>query len=448
MENKKKKCSLKKHSEIDAINYCQECRIYLCNKCKNHHSEIFEIHHLYNLDKDINEIFTGYCKEKYHNISLRYFCKNHNQLCCAECITKIKDEGFGQHQNCDVCLIKDIKDIKKNKLKENIKCLEDLSNKLKQSINDLKNLFDKINENKEELKLKIQKIFTNIRNALNEREDEILLEVDNQFNNLYFNEDLIKESENLPKKIKISLEKGKALDKDWNDNELNCVINDCIEIENNIKDINLINQNIQKSNSNKNKEIKFNPDEDGINNILEIIKNFGKISYKVFSFRNCPLNINENRKYIISGEKMNILTKTGTNCNWMGTICENELEKSKEHKWKIKILKTQYKYIMVGVAPIDFDINSSHYNNCGWYFYCCNSTLYSGPPHKYSGKGTNLSGVNDEIIIVMNMNKRTLKFIINNEDKGESYTDIHIDKPLFPAVCLYNINDSVEIFEC
>ena len=50
----------------------------------------------------------------------------------------------------------------------------------------------------------------------------------------------------MPNKIKISLEKGKTLDKDWNDNEINCVINDCINIENNIKDINLINQNIQK----------------------------------------------------------------------------------------------------------------------------------------------------------------------------------------------------------
>jgi len=54
---------------------------------------------------------------------------------------------------------------------------------------------------------------------------------------------LIKESEKLPNKIKKSLEKGKALDKDWKDNELNCVINDCINIENNIKDINLTNQN-------------------------------------------------------------------------------------------------------------------------------------------------------------------------------------------------------------
>ena len=48
MEKEKKKFSLKKHSEIDAINYCQECRIYLCYKCKNHHSGIFENHHLYN----------------------------------------------------------------------------------------------------------------------------------------------------------------------------------------------------------------------------------------------------------------------------------------------------------------------------------------------------------------------------------------------------------------
>ena len=106
---------MKKHSEIDAINYCLECRIYLCNKCKNLHSELFETHNLYNLDKDINEIFTGYCKEKEHNSKLRYFCKNHNQLCCAVCTSKIKDEGFGQHQDCDVCLIKEIKDAKKNK---------------------------------------------------------------------------------------------------------------------------------------------------------------------------------------------------------------------------------------------------------------------------------------------------------------------------------------------
>ena len=211
----------------------------------------------------------------------------------------------------------------------------------------------------------------------------------------------------------------------------------------------MINLNLKKSNKNYNIKIKFNPEEEGLNNFLETIKIFGKIYYNKFIFKKCPININENRKYIISGKNENILTKTGTDNCWMGTICENELELSKEHKWKIKILKTtQYKNIMVGVAPFDFDINSSNHSTCGWYFYCYNSGLYSGPPHKYSNKATNLSKVKDEIVIVMDMNKGTLKFIIDNEDKGESYTDIPLDKPISPAVVLWNINDSVEIVEC
>ena len=47
----------------------------------------------------------------------------------------------------------------------------------------------------------------------------------------------------------------------------------------------------------------------------------------------------------------------------------------------------------------------------------------------------------------MNMKKITLKFLINNEDKGDSYNNISIDKPLFPAVFLYEKDDSVEISE-
>ena len=110
---------------------------------------------------------------------------------------------------------------------------------------------------------------------------------------------------------------------------------------------------------------------------------------KSFSFKECPKNINDKRAYSISGENNNILTKTGPN-GWMGTICEYELDKSlEEHKWKIKILNAQYKHVMIGVAPTDFDINSSSYNNCGWYLYCNDSCLCSGPPFNYSSKNTN-----------------------------------------------------------
>ena len=75
MENKKKKCSFKEHKDIYAIYYCQECKIFMCNKCINHHQGLFENHNLNNLDKEINEIFFDICKEKNHTIKLQYFCK-------------------------------------------------------------------------------------------------------------------------------------------------------------------------------------------------------------------------------------------------------------------------------------------------------------------------------------------------------------------------------------
>ena len=100
---------------------------------------------------------------------------------------------------------------------------------------------------------------------------------------------------------------------------------------------------------------------------------------------------------------------------------------------------------MVGVAPIDFDILSSTQNTCGWYLSCDNSKLYSGPPFNYNGKSSGLSNINEEITVIMNMKKKTLKFKINNEDKGDSYINIPIDKSIFPAVCLVHKDDSIEI---
>ena len=274
-----KKCSLYEHKEIDAIIFCQECQIYMCNKCEKTHLGLCKQHHIYKLDNNFNNIFTGFCREKNHyKYEYEYFCKNHNQLCCVACIAKIKGKGKGNHKDCDVCFIKKIRNKKKSKLEENLKYLEELSKNIEQLINELKILFEKINENKEKLKLDIQKIFTKIRNSLNDREDALLFEVDKQFDKLFFKEELIKETEKLPNKIKISLEKGKISEDDWKDkNKLNSIINDCINIENNIKEINKVNENVKKCNSLSNLEIIFNPEEKEINNVLETIKIFGKI---------------------------------------------------------------------------------------------------------------------------------------------------------------------------
>ena len=151
-----KKCSLEEHKESNAIKFCPECRIYMCNKCDNFHSPLFKNHNTYNLNKD-EEIFTGYCREKNHTAKLNYFCKNHNQLCCSACLCKLNKMGDGQHKDCDVCYIEDIKEEKMKKLKENIKCLEELQNKFNESIESLKKIFQSIENDKEKLKYRNSK---------------------------------------------------------------------------------------------------------------------------------------------------------------------------------------------------------------------------------------------------------------------------------------------------
>ena len=343
-----------------------------------------------------------------------------------------------------------------------------MSKTLEPSINVLKEIYEHINKDKEELKLKISNIFTKIRNTLNEREDELILEVNKEFDNLFFKEELIKESEKLPSVIKSSLEKSKIVENEWeNKNKLKYLINYCIIIENNINNMKIINEKLEKAKLSADLEVKFTSEEI-INKFLEDILKFGNIYYnEKYSFKNCPKDIDEKKQYIIEGEMKNILTKMGSTGTWVGVSCQNRLEKLREYKWKIKIFKNKnndnydifdnynnYYYnnynnnyknysFMVGVAPIDFDENASY--NYGWYFCCHNSTLYSGPPHNYKGKATNLNQLKNEIIIVLNLKKQTLKFIIDNQDKGESYTNIPNDKPLTPVVFLYNKNDKVEI---
>ena len=282
MKNQKK-CSQIKHADFNAIGYCLECNIYLCNKCISLHSQLFENHQNYNLEKDISEIFTGLCKKKKHKNELKYYCKDHNILCCAACISKIKDKENGQHKDCNVCNIEEIEKEKKKLLIENIKYLDDFSNNIENSKNELKKLVENINKNKEDLKMEISKIFNKIRNSINEREDELMIELDDIFNKTFFKEDIIKKSEILPNKIKQSLEKGKILVKEWDNdnNKINSNINDCLNIEKDTKNIIEINNIIKKCN-NKKIIIKFASEKDEeIDELIEKIKKFGKIKKNI-----------------------------------------------------------------------------------------------------------------------------------------------------------------------
>jgi len=276
-EYKNKKCSLNEHKENDS--FCPECNIYMCTKCEKMHSGLFQNHHQYDLN-NTNEIFIGLCKEKNHSLKLDYYFKDHNQLCCFASIAKIKYKGNGKHKDCKVCSLKKIKNKKKEKLEENIKNLENLSNKIEQTIKELKIMLEKIDKNKEELKTKIKETFAKMRNEINKREDELLLETDKLFEEMFLDEKTVKKNEKLTHEIKIYLERGKKVNEYWNNKEkLSQNINDCINIENTIEKISNINDKIEFFKNKKNFEVKLKYNEEQFENYLKEMKKFGEICY-------------------------------------------------------------------------------------------------------------------------------------------------------------------------
>ena len=300
MEFQNYKCSV--HKDIDASKYCQECRVYFCNKCEKLHSEILKNHHIFPSDKDVNELFTGFCKEKNHSNELDYFCRGHNTLCCSSCIAKIKTRENGKHFDCNVCDINDIYDEKRKNLSNNIKNLENLNNLFQSLMSELNQIMEEIDKNKEKVKEKIQKNFTTIRNELNKREDQLLNEVDNIFEKKFNIEsvDNIRKEKKFQVKIKMFLEKGKIAENEWDKNENKIfLVNDCINIEKAIEKLNNINLNLEKYKS-QNKELNFYCQYNELINIIEKLGTFDEkinqqeVNITINNFN--PQNINEIRQ--------------------------------------------------------------------------------------------------------------------------------------------------------
>ena len=439
MENEIKKCSCKKHSEQNAVNYCPECNLYLCNKCTNNHSELLINHQVYNLSKNNDEIFTGKCNELNHKLNLQYFCETHNKLCCAACLSKIKEKGDGQHFDCKVYSIEKIKVEKKTNLNNNIKYLEEFSKTIEDSINKLKEILKTVNDKKDELKKKISTIFTKIRSALNEREDKLLEEVDNFYEKTFLKEDIIKKGEKCPNQIEKYLIRGKALNESWNDdNKLISNINDCINIENNIKNIKEINKAIKKFNT-QDINILFLTKEEDVNNILENIKKFGRVGEKEKYFK---FNFKQTENYIVNNKGLKI---TKLKSNWGLVQGDKQIPKNQITKWKIKIntdLNPNFDELYIGICKknaIHFKEAWSIYSKCLNIYLCLEGNNFEYNNHKEKFK------TGDIIEVIVDRIDNKLSFSINNVNFGIACLNIPKDIELYPSILLYEENLSVEV---
>ena len=188
--------------------------------------------------------------------------------------------------------------------------------------------------------------------------------------------------------------------------------NKCIQIETNIKYINKIKEKIKKFNK-KNINIKFCKflDEEKIND--DFI--FGDIVHKKpkskYFFRDCPINMEENKKYEIICINQNIVTKIGKDA-WTRILCENKLSKGKLNCWKISVRSTLDNNILVGIASNENDIKAPYYYN-GYFACLCCGKLFSGAPHNYKNKIINIDlSYEKEIVLIMNMKKKNFKDFI------------------------------------
>ena len=446
-----KKCSFEEHKDIDAISYCSKCDIYVCDKCKDYHNNLIKRNHklinLFNNENNGEDI--EICLEQNHQEKLEYFCRTHNQLCCRACVTKIKGLGNGQHSECDICFIKDISEEKKKILKQNMTHLKNNRASFDSLINKLNEAYKEITDKKENLKIRVQKFFTKIRNEINQREDQLLLIVEQVYEKYFFNKNFSKDIDKIKNKLNLSFNKELNILNEYDKDEINFIslINDCLIIEDCIKEINFLKENYEKYENNKTIIIDLKLKEEEIK-FLNNIKNLGNIYPNNFFFK-LKNYIDEykylNRKYIIIGEKENVAKKMVEDNQFTLIRCENNLELNKIYTWKINLLNSKLKVILIGISIDEEELNPSLNNINGWYFYCFNSTLYSGKPHNYKNKKTNLNNIDKDIIISFDMNKATLSFISGN--KKESYNNIPLDKPLYPSILLYDKYDTIEINE-
>ncbi len=346
MEIQSYKCSSKDHKEVGAAKFCHECNKYFCIKCEQFHQNFFGEHHIYPLDKDLKDIFTGFCKEKNHNKELNYFCKDHNLLLCANCISKIKTRGNGEHCDCNICDINDICEEKKKNLANKIKNLEKLSKQFQSLINGLKKIFEEIEKNKDDVKEEIQKIFTKIRTELNNREDQLLLEVDEIFQKEFHNksvDNFLKEKK-FSDKIKTFLDEGKMAEQNWDKNEnKSFLINNCINIENTITKINDMNTSLEKSKK-ENKKLKLYSQSD---ELISLIKNYGAFNnFKKLNQQEVNINIDNFNPDNLTCVKQIVSNYSCYDNNCFDSVCFF-ISKNKEHI--LGYIDTNYSIIFLDI---------------------------------------------------------------------------------------------------
>ena len=173
----------------------------------------------------------------------------------------------------------------------------------------------------------------------------------------------------------------------------------------------------------------------------------------ICKWKDCPKSVDSNKRYAVKKLGARSIISKLSDGEWCTAIGDTAIPSSGIVRWGIKLIDESSDNLFVGLAPSDIDQNSSYnYNKCGWYFYCYDSTLWSGLPHvmyheEYGPRKEDGEYVRtgDSVGIVMDTTKGELSFVLNGVNLGVAYEGIPLDKPLVPCVLLRWEESSVEL---
>lgn len=178
------------------------------------------------------------------------------------------------------------------------------------------------------------------------------------------------------------------------------------------------------------------------------------------AWKECPGTVNYPRRYSVSGADRRIATmvKATRTTNDMSTVLgDTPIPKEAICEWSVQILNARRGAgccILVGVAPVTTDQNMErNFEKCGWYYYCFDSNISSGPPHRLCRRpygprkqvGTYVKE-GDVVGIVFDTSSGvygTLSFVLGGVNRGVAVEGIPLDVPLVPAAILLLSNDSI-----
>lgn len=447
-------CSKEEHKGVKASMYCSMCEEFFCSACAAVHHDLLPRHAKFEQQRDEEKrrpIFTGKCPVLNHYKSpLVYFCHTHNVLCCAEC----KNPGEA-HCKCKVDQLKniDIDALKRAFLADlkalgaEIQSIDSKKETISTSIAELYKKREEFEASIEEIRAAINTSFNRLRTAITDREAALMEQLEEIRDRQSEVIDMFALStENLCAEAEEVLKAGNQAAEGWDSERLGEMLKAVSDVRCEISKIRSITSGVEASITPPPK-IEY---RDELEEIVQKISTFGYISVG----KSAGKFISEWRKAPLCDPLPSDPTAVvAVGDNRAPDITKDPLPQRAVTRWRIKFLKNgDGWWLWVGVAPESIDLSkTSNDTSCGWYLNTYNSTLFSGPPQNYNSKDYAKGKIRDFgkggiLDVSMNTTDGALSF---SGDNGKTfipaYSNIPLDKPLYPAVIFNHSGHSVQI---